>query len=220
MSTLQLENIKRPKIDFKKLEIDEHAVLRARERFKRKDRDDALSYCRSLLGHSRYIGETTCERGNRAHMFVAPNKVAIYLTLDFREIKTLMKIDEKSYIVYDKQETSEAVKPQHVFSDVNKIPLQDKLIKLYNSEFKKHDRHEKKVLKEFTEFRLIASVEIANLRLEQFKCRGKAKKDKLQNQIQELEKEIIANELHLKDIQDAKRRISSALSTLLSEDTL
>ncbi|MMZ60719.1 hypothetical protein D1872_228310 [compost metagenome] len=109
---------------------------------------------------------------------------------------------------------------QHIFSEVNKIPLQDKLIKLYNSEFKKHDRIEKKLLKEFTEFRLVKSVEIANLRLELFKSKSVSKKTKLQEQIDTIEKEIVINELQLKDIQDSKRRISQALSTLLSENTL
>ncbi len=52
------------RLNFKTLDIEDHAVLRAVERFKRKDKKDALCYIRALLGQSRYVGETTCDRGN------------------------------------------------------------------------------------------------------------------------------------------------------------
>ncbi len=213
MSEITLD---KPSIDFKSLRIDDHAVLRAKQRFKRKDEKDALNYCKCLLGNSKYLGETTCDRGNRAQMFVAPNNVAIYLTIDFCTIKTLMRIEEKSYIVYDREDTASVKdKEQHVFSQIKSIPLQDKLIKLYQTEFKKHDRLEKRMIKEFTEFKLQKDIEIANLRLEQFKTRGETKKSDIQNKIDSYEAAIDYNQVELKKIQDDKRQISRALATLL-----
>lgn len=207
----QIEN--KPRLDFKILTIEDHAVQRAIERFKRKDKQDALNYCKCLLGAAQYIGETTCERGNRTHMFVAPNKVAIYITLDCRVVKTLMKVTDKPYIVYDKTEPKNT--NENIFTELKEIPLQDKLIKLYQTEFKKHDRLEKKMIKEFTEYKLTQSIVLAELRLQEYRTKKKREKQELADEITQIEESFISNETELRRVQGDKRKISRALSTLL-----
>jgi hypothetical protein len=204
----------RVKIDFKTLDIDEHAVRRAVERFKRKDKYDALNYFKSLLGHSKYMGETTCEKGNQAHMFVAPNKVAIYLTLDMKTIKTAMKINDKPYIVYSNKTNEQASNTSRTKEE---NPLQDKLIKLYTTEFKKYDRLEKKIERQFTRLKLESDIKLSELRLLLFKARSEQNKMKYQAQITDIEKNLKLNEEQLRKVQGDKRKISRALATLLSE---
>ncbi|MFB5758918.1 hypothetical protein [Paenibacillus medicaginis] len=61
--------IKELRENFKELAISDHAVKRAKERFQRKDKQDALHYCKSLLGDIKwikYMGETVCDHGKRA----------------------------------------------------------------------------------------------------------------------------------------------------------
>lgn len=212
------ENEVKKRLNFKNLDIDDHAVKRAIQRFKRKDKADALGYCKSLLGHSRYVGETTCDRGNRAHMFIAPNKVEIYLTLDLLQVKTLMDNKDKKYIVYDKSEKSSESydELECVFSEVKQIPLQDKLIKLYQIEFKKHDRLEKKMNKEFTEYRLQKNIEIAQLHLEAYNSKSNKIKEIILIKIKGIEDILSSNLLELKKIQDDKRKIAKVLSSLLT----
>ncbi|WP_372011354.1 hypothetical protein NBRC13296_12360 [Paenibacillus chitinolyticus] len=213
-----MEDIK-TRINFKKLDIEDHAVQRAIERFNRKDRSDALNFCKSLLGNSRYIGQTTCERGNQAHMFVSPNKIEIYLTIDLGQIKTLMSVKEKKHIVYDKiknEESNVEGCPENIFSNVEEIPLQDKLIKLYQREFKKYDRQEKKLNKEFTEFRFIKSIEIAELNYRIYKCKSLKLRNSLSETLRAIEQTLAEMVLGLKKVQDDKRKIAKALSSLLT----
>ncbi len=150
-------------------------------------------------------------------MFIAPNKTEIYLTLDLTYIKTIMTSKEKKYIVYDKPETNEIKQQQfeNVFSQVKEIPLQDKLIKLYQTEFKKHDRLEKKMSKEFTEYRFIKLVEVAELNLNIYKSKSKRIRDELSEKVRIIETTLSNNLLTLKKVQDDKRQISKALSSLL-----
>ncbi|QSF43483.1 hypothetical protein [Paenibacillus tianjinensis] len=219
MSTLL--NEKKPFLDFKTLEIDDHAVRRVEERFKRKGRNEALNYCKCLLGQSRYIGETTCERGNRAHMFVAPNKVAIYLTLDYHEIKTIMKVNDKPFLIYDNDKDVNAEENDktentstELFSSDN--PLQEKLIKLYQVEFRKIGRVETKVSREVNEEKLKLDIEISELKYRLYKSRSAKVKNQCEKRIEEVQSVIIKNNLRLKKVEDDKRKIAKALASMLS----
>lgn len=208
--TLYDENVK---IDFRNLNIEEHAVKRAIERFNRKGKDDALNYFKTLLGDSKYLGESTCEHGKKAHMFVARNKTTIYVSLDCSKIITAYRVNEKSYIVYPEKTTSSTI--QSGVKDEN--PLQEKLIKLYNSEFKKYDKMEKKLEKQFIELKLKLEIELLELKLLLLRARSEKNKSKYQNRITEVEKSISESEIRLKKVRGDKRKISKVLATLLTE---
>lgn len=205
-------------LNIKKIKIEEHAVKRAIQRFKRKDKSDALNFCKSVLGSSKYIGETTCDRGNKAHMFVSVNnKVQIYLSLDLTKIITVIDSKEKSFIVYDKENVNTEPSENHIFSKMKEIPLQDKLVKLYQTEFKKHDRLEKKMSKEFLEFKLTKELEMAQLNLLAYKTRSKNIKADALEKVKQIQNAINLNFNELKKISDDKRKISKVLASLITE---
>lgn len=224
---MTLVAIEKPVINFKKLTIEDHAVLRAKQRYSRKDANDALNFCKSLLGSAKYMGITTCDRGNKSHMFAASNKASIHLSLDLSRIITIIDIKDKAYIMYDKQPTIDNNKQitdsaaekiisfeNEITSKASDIPLQDKLIKLYETELRKYNRLEKKLMKELSIFRLEASVEIAQLNLIIFKTKSDAKKEESNLRIKEIEMDIKEKCLNLKKVEDYKRRISKVLVTL------
>ncbi|ASA22715.1 hypothetical protein [Paenibacillus donghaensis] len=204
-----------PVLNIKKIGIEDHAVKRVIQRYHRENKQDALNFCKSLLGNAKYIGETTCDKGNKAQMFVAPNKIQIYLSIDFSTIRTIMDSKEKSFIVYDKNDVV-SDSDSHIFSKVKDIPLQDKLIKLYQTEFKKHDRLEKRMSKEFLDFKFMKQLEIAELNLLAHKTKSKQLRDESIDKVKHLEADISSNFNELKRVQDSKRQISKALASLLT----
>lgn len=182
----------KPELNLKKLDISDHATEKAIERFKCKDRDAALIYCKSVLGNAKYIGKTTCEQGGHSHMYVS-NKVAIHVSLDMEKIKSIYTLDSNGHY----------------------IGLKDIIVNLYEKEFRKVDRKEYTKTKQLELAKIQTESAVAALKLRKFKSRSVVVKRLCDEEISKLLLQIIGMESEIKEIQKNKRMIARSIATVV-----
>lgn len=191
----------------KSLKISDHAVQRVKERFKQKNKSDCLNYCKGILGQpdSRYIGVSTCEQGNQAHEFCL-GKIVVYISLDMTTVVTAMRIKDKQYL-----------SPTKTLTPVRELPiLHDKIVALYDSAYKQHDRLESKKVRQLEKEKIERGVRIAELELRIYKTKSAKVKQTCEQELAEVKAQIILLEQEIKQIQDNKRKISRAKISLMA----
>lgn len=194
---LKMKENPKPIINFSTLSIDDHAVKRAKERFGKTDKNSAMQFCKCALGRAKYIGETTCEKGHRSHMF-SDNKIAIILSLDLNKIVTVYKVKDREYIVKTEQDN----------------PLHKKLTRIYEVEFRKHDRLEKSKERLLEKAKIEFGIEIATLKHRSYKTRSISVRNACVARINAISSYIGEFESQLKEVQDNKRKIAKAMACI------
>lgn len=178
--------------DPKKVSISPHAVERAKERFRCKDKVDALNLCKSMLGRAKYIGKVTSLEGEESVMCTVDKNV-IFLDLDRKVIKSIIDYDTFGHY----------------------HGLYDKIKRLYTAEFNKMDRVERSRAKRLEFEKIKSEAEIANLKLRCYKTRSKNVKIECRSAISNINKQLEELEDELKKIQSNKREIARAMATVV-----
>lgn len=178
--------------DPKKVSISPHAVERAKERFKCKDKVEALNLCKSLLGRAKYIGRVTSLEGEESIMCTVDKNV-ILLDVDRKIIKSIIDYDTHGHY----------------------HGLHDKIKRLYTQEFNKIDRVERSRTKKLEFEKIKSEAEIANLKLRCYKTRSKNVKNECRSAIGNIHKQLELFEDELKKIQSNKRELARAMATVV-----
>jgi len=217
--------------DFRFLNLTTHAFDRYNERVKQANKGEVLKSFKTMLKQAKYIGEVTCEeKQQKTHMFVTQGNMAVYVSLDLKYVVTIMEVKQKVYLVYDEDakdkkdkdvvpvvmQLQEAVEDVEIEIKSRSNPLHSKLLKLYNTEFRRYDAIENKASKTFKEFELKHGIEVAGLQLKIFKAKSEKIKVQYGGRINEIQLVVKINQEQLKKIQDDKRKISRALASLMS----
>lgn len=191
MSKPQEFNTQNLELHTHKIVMSDHAYQRAAERFKKKNKIEALGYFRNLLRQAKRIGKVYSEDKKPAILYVI-NKISIYLSEDLTTIITVNIHDEFTY-----------------------KPLKTKIIELTSKEFQKLDRLERSKLRKLHIFKLEANVEIARLNLQMETTKSEKIKNECQNKIKLINDLIKQKEEELDNIISAKRQIAKSLASLL-----
>ncbi|MFB5758917.1 hypothetical protein [Paenibacillus medicaginis] len=131
-------------------------------------------------------------------MYTIGNTV-IHISMDFKEIVTIYKVEKKAYIAETKPEN----------------PLYYKLKKLYENEMKRYDREEKKYSKKIESLRVDLDFEIAALKRRMFRTRSQAVKLACEARIKAIDEYFSEIEQSLKHVQGNKRKVAKAMVSLV-----
>ncbi|TVY09835.1 hypothetical protein FPZ49_10695 [Paenibacillus cremeus] len=181
----------------KKLQVTEHAVKRAKERFNRRDRNDVLNFCKAHLGAAQYIGKTTSDNGEG--LMFSRHGVMIVLSEDLSKVITLMEIENRSHIARTEPNT----------------PLYKKLKSLYETEIRKLERSEKSCNKKVDYIKAELNVELSQLNLKLLKTRSESIRCACKARINAIETYIKDKESELCNIQSEKKKIIKALACIV-----
>ncbi|MFE4571336.1 hypothetical protein [Paenibacillus chitinolyticus] len=184
------------KVNLKALDFTPHAIQRAKERFKMLNEADIINMCKSIIRAGTYIGEITCDKGNRSHLF-ASGKKGIILSQDLTTVVTVIEY-----------------KRGHIPDLDKKNPLHDKLVKLYQSEIRRLTKLESTLYKKIKETKLYNDIELANLNLKLYKTRSIKVKKEIEQRMAEIKIEFEEQELVMKQIESDKRIIAKSMACL------
>ncbi|MFL1672660.1 hypothetical protein [Paenibacillus dendritiformis] len=183
-------NSKRPELKTNQISLSDHAHLRMQERFGIKNKNEAVGKVREWLRESERIGQISCIDGSESVLY-AYNKAAIFLTLDLRTVKTVVKIENIS------------------------LRFKDKVISLHKKELDTLSRLEKSKKKKLKLERLRINVDIAQLEYRAAKTRSKNVRFQCKNQIKSLNEYITNLENELNKIKDQKRDVAKSMVAIL-----
>jgi hypothetical protein len=179
-----------PELNTKQIIMTEHAYERVAERLGLKDRKQALGQIRSMLRTARRIGNVINSEGEESVLY-AFGRVAIYLTTDLSRVKTVIKMDDLSYLIY-----------------------RDKIKQMYDKELRKLERSEKSKRRKLKLEKLRLNAEIAQLQYRMAKTRSEKVKKESEEQIKNYISYLETLEIELKEILASKYTVAKALVTL------
>lgn len=182
----------KPKLEMKKVRISPHAFERVAERFNIKEKEQAVTFVKSRLANSRYIGVVADKEGDMSHMYTY-ERVAIYINLELSAVKSVVELDTHGH--YN--------------------GLKDKIVKMYEKEFRKFDRVERSRLKLLEYIKVKSEADIAILKYKKYKTRSIHIKEDCDIMIINLNNEIVKLENEIKHIQLNKREIARAIATVV-----
>ncbi|EGL17499.1 MULTISPECIES: hypothetical protein [unclassified Paenibacillus] len=183
-------------VNLKALEITSHAIERAKERFNILNELDIVNMCKTIIKTGVYIGEITCEKGNKSHLFASGKKGAI-ISQDLSKVVTVIEYRRGHIPDLDK-----------------KNPLHNKLVALYHSEMKRLTKLEQSLLKKLKETKLYNDIEIAELNLKLYKTRSEKTKKEVEQRIAEIKNKFEEQEFAMKQIESDKRIIAKSMACL------
>lgn len=177
----------------KDISLSEHAYMRTKERLNLSNtsKEHALNAVKSLLSRATYIGEQKCERGEKSYMYTCDG-FAIYLGLDMKTVKSIVKITVKGH--YTK--------------------LEPKIKELYDKELRKKGREERAKNRKMEHLKIKSELEIAQLRYRKFRTRSHNVKIDCENKIRSIEENIKSQEEELSEVQKDIRKLTQVLAVL------
>lgn len=181
------------KLETKNIELSDHAYERLRERFpnEAKNKQSATNFTRSVLKNSKYIGILPDQFGVDAHLYVYKSEIAFHIALDVPVLKTVYTIDKQKPIP----------------------PFHDKIVKMYNTEFRKLQRKELAIKRKLKYIVAECEAQIASLKLRKLKTRSDNVKSECESEIVKLNNQIWAINQSLKEVQIKKREIAFVIAT-------
>lgn len=182
----------KPKLEMKKVRLSTHAFERVAERFNIKEKEQAVTFVKSRLANSKYIGVVADKEGEMSHMYTY-EKVAIYVNLELSAVKSVVELDTHGH--YN--------------------GLKDKIVKMYEKEFRKCDRVERSRLKLLEYIKVKSEADIAMLKYRKYKTRSIHIKTECDNTIISLSDNLVKLQDEIKQIQLNKREIARAIATVL-----
>lgn len=176
-------------LNLSKVVLSDHAYERAVSRLSLQwtEFSSVNKYIRNQLANADYIGVTTANDGNMCHMFINRG-IALYLDKSLETVVTINKFDKI---------------PQNM--------LQDKIKNLFQKEFRKLDRSEKAKLKQLGLQKYEIELEIAELKLKEYKSKSESLKLACKGRIKALEIAINDFQEDIVKIKAEKRRIANAM---------
>lgn len=169
-----------------KIVLTPHSTKRAKERFGLEKNAD-IKHFRSLLRKAREIGISVAEDGGEAILF-AIGRCAIYVSLDYKEIKTVRRQETVTY-----------------------EPIKNLVAEIHAKELRKLTRKENACKRKLHETKLEVKLEIAQLELRMHRTKSIAVKNACQARINALNIHMKEKEDEIQKIYDLKRRISKSM---------
>jgi len=166
--------------------MSDHGYLRSSERFNM-DRSNALPFFRGQLKLSKKIGITKGEDGSESILF-ANGRIAIYVTLDLKVIKSVAKYQLVTY-----------------------EPIKTKVAELHAKEIRKLERAERATVRKLEVEELRVNVEIANAKLRMHKTRSESVKMACNAHIKGLEQYIEQLKNEVEEVRVNKRQVCKSM---------
>ncbi|MGM7720695.1 hypothetical protein [Metabacillus sp. Hm71] len=182
--------LKKKKGKFDDIILSDHAYKRAKERFNMND-STAQGYFKSILNKATRIGIQKDEQGNNSVLY-AHGRIAIYLSPDLTEIKTVLKQESVTY-----------------------EPIKSKVAELHAKEIRKLERAEKAKLKKLETEELQVAYEISKAKLRMHKTRSESVRSACSAYIKGLEQYIEQLKNEIITIQENKRQVCRSMVSVI-----
>ncbi|MET3508290.1 hypothetical protein [Halalkalibacter oceani] len=180
-------------LNVRQVEVSDHAITRAKQRtsWANMKKEQVIGNIRALLKRSEEICETVDEDGKPAILF-AVERVAIYLTLDYKTVITIIRHEQVTY-----------------------MPIKSKLLELHKKEIKKLERREKARIRRLEDLTIDCNVEIAELKRRIHRTKSESVKKACEARISAIRATIKEYKHEIKSIQDEKRQASRSLVAVI-----